>query len=130
MTATVRDMDTERGGRGVTDGLLKVFEVLGDKIIQCESSEKWTLERKKEAERELNKVLEENRQLHIEVSDLKQQCFDANEKLRDYERTIIIDENGTPMFIKDMPEIPLTPELEKEIQESLDRGRAPERAAR
>ena len=125
---SVRDTDTARGGRGVIDGLTKVFEVLGEKIAQCESSEKWTLERKRDVERDYNKALEENRQLHIEVADLKQQCFEANEKLRNYERTIIIDEDGKPMFIKDMPEIPLSPEIEREIQESLDRGKAPGKA--
>ena len=50
MTTTVRDMDTERGGRDVTDGLLKVLEVLGDKIIQCESSEKWMQKSQKNKE--------------------------------------------------------------------------------
>lgn len=113
----------------MTDGLLKVLEVLGDKIIQCESSEKWTLERKKEAERELNKALEESRQLHIEVSDLKQQCFDANEKIREYERTVIIDYDGKLLHIKDLPEIEISCELEKEIQASLDRGVSPIREA-
>ena len=107
------------------DGLAKAIEVLGGRISSLESSEGWARQDADRAKKERDGYLSDVCRLNVEVSDLKKQLFEANEKLRDYERTIIIDESGTPMFVKDMPEIPLSPELEKEIQASLDRGKAP-----
>ena len=62
--------------------------------------------------------------LSIEVDDLKKQCFKANEKIREYERAVIIDNDGNLVRIKDLPEIEVPESLEKEIQESLSRGKA------
>ena len=67
--------------------------------------------------------------LNIEVSDLKKQCFEANEKIREYERAVIIDNDGNLVHIKDLPEIEIPPEFEKEIQALLNRGKAPVKEA-
>ena len=112
----------------MTDGLTKVFEVLGEKIAQCESSEKWTLERKNQAERELNKALAENNLLHTEVSDLKQQCFEANEKVREYESMMAVTNDGKVVRIVDLPEMNTPEELVDALSASLDRGKAPGKA--
>ena len=111
----------------MSDGLAKSIEVLGARISSLESSESWLRQEADKAKKDRDAYLSDVCRLNVEVADLKKQLFEANEKLRDYERTIIIDENGTPMFIKDMPEIPLSPELEKEIQASLDRGVSPDK---
>lgn len=111
----------------MSDGLAKSIEVLGARISSLESSEGWARQEADKAKKERDGYMSDVCRLNIEVDDLKKQCFEANEKLRNYDRTIIICEDGTQMFVKDMPEIPLSPELEREIQESLSRGKAPDK---
>lgn len=126
--ATVRDTDMARGGKDVTDGLTKVLEVLGDKINQCESSERWVASQKSDLEKQYNKVLEENRQLHIEVDDLRQQCFEANEKVREYESMMAVTNDGKVVRIVDLPEMNTSEELVDALSASLDHGNTPGKA--
>ena len=109
----------------MSDGMAKVLEVLGERVQAAENMERWTRKQKEDAEKKLAGVNEHNRQLNIEASDLKKQLFEANEKIREYEEAVIIDKDGKLVKFKDLPEIEVPCELEKEIQESLDRGRAP-----
>ena len=114
---------------GLSDGMAKVLEVLGERVQAAENMERWTRKQKEDAEKKLAGVYERNRQLNIEVSDLKEQLSEVNEKIREYENAVIIDNNGNLVHIKDLPEIEVPCELEKEIQESLDRGKAPVKEA-
>lgn len=112
---------------GLSDGMAKVLEVLGERVQAAENMERWTRKQKEDAEKKLAGVNERNRQLNIEVSDLKEQLSEVNEKIREYENAVIIDNNGNLVHIKDLPEIEVPCELEKEIQASLDRGVSPDK---
>jgi predicted nucleic acid-binding Zn-ribbon protein len=101
------------------------MEVLGARISSLESSEAWARQDADKAKKERDRYLDDVCRLNIEVSDLKKQCFEANEKIREYESAVIIDNDGNLVHIKDLPEIEIPAELEKEIQASLDRGKAP-----
>ena len=114
---------------GLSDGMMKVLEVLGERVQAAENMERWTRNQKEDAEKKLAGVNEHNRQLNIEVSDLKKQLYEMGEKIAEYERAVIIDNDGKLVHIKDLPEIEIPGELEKEIQESLDRGKAPGKVA-
>ena len=111
----------------MSDGMVKVLEVLGERVQAAENMERWTRKQKEDAEKKLAGVNERNRQLNIEVSDLKEQLSEANEKIREYESAVIIDNDGNLVRIKDLPEIEVPESLEKEIQESLSRGKAPDK---
>jgi predicted nuclease with TOPRIM domain len=112
---------------GLSDGMVKVLEVLGERVQAAENMESWARKQKEDAEKELAGVNERNRQLNIEVSDLKKQLFEANEKIRKYEEMVIIDNDGKLLHIKDLPEIEVPEDMEKEIQASLDCGVSPEK---
>jgi len=114
---------------GLSDGMMKVLEVLGERVQAAENMERWTRKQKEDAEKELADVNEHNRQLNIEVSDLKKQLFEANERIHEYESAVIIDNDGKLIQFKDLPEIEISEDMEKEIQESLDRGKAPGKVA-
>lgn len=109
----------------MSDGLAKSIEVLGARISSLESSESWLRQEADKAKKERDGYLSDVCRLNIEVDDLKKQCFEANEKIREYESAVIIDNDGNLVHIKDLPEIEIPSELEKEIQASLDRGKAP-----
>ena len=106
------------------DGLAKAMEVLGARISSLESSEAWARQDADKAKKERDRYLSDVCRLNIEVDNLKKQCFEANEKIREYERAVIIDNDGNLVRIKDLPEIEVPESLEKEIQESLSRGKA------
>lgn len=112
---------------GLSDGMVKVLEVLGEKVQAAENMERWTRNQKEDAEKNLAGVNEHNRQLNIEVSDLKEQLYEMGEKIAEYERAVIIDNDGNLVQFKDLPEIEIPESLEKEIQESLSRGKAPDK---
>ena len=99
------------------------------RISSLESSEGWAKQDADRAKKERDGYLSDVCKLNVEVSDLKKQLFEANEKIREYENAVIIDNNGNLVHIKDLPEIEVPCELEKEIQESLDRGKAPVKEA-
>lgn len=107
------------------DGLAKAMEVLGARISSLESSESWARQDADKAKKERDRYLSDVCRLNIEVSDLKKQLSEANEKIAGYERAVIIDNDGNLVHIKDLPEIEVPESLEKEIQESLSRGKAP-----
>jgi predicted nucleic acid-binding Zn-ribbon protein len=107
------------------DGLAKAMEVLGARISSLESSEAWARQDADKAKKERDRYLDDVCRLNEEISDLKKQCFEANEKVRAYESMTIIDNEGKIVRIVDLPEILVPSELEKEIQASLDRGKAP-----
>ena len=107
------------------DVLAKAMEVLGARISSLESSESWARQDADKAKKERDRYLSDVCRLNIEVSDLKKQLSEANEKIAGYERAVIIDNDGNLVHIKDLPEIEIPAELEKEIQASLDRGKAP-----
>ncbi len=111
----------------MSDGLAKAIEILGARISSLESSESWTRQDADKAKKERDGYMSEVSGLKIEMSDLKKQCFEANEKIREYERAVIIDNDGNLVRIKDLPEIEVPESLEKEIQESLSRGKAPDK---
>lgn len=111
----------------MTDGLAKAIGVLGSRISELEEAERWEKSNADRYKRERDAMCKSNCAVEEENRELSKQLHEANEKIREYERTIIIDESGTPMFVKDMPEIPLSPELEKEIRASLDRGVSPDK---
>ena len=111
----------------MSDGLAKAIEILGARISSLESSESWTRQDADKAKKERDGYMSEVSGLKIEMSDLKKQCFEANEKIREYERAVIIDNDGNLVRIKDLPEIEVPGELEEEIQESLSRGKAPDK---
>lgn len=115
---------------GLSDGMMKVLEVLGERVQAAENMERWTRKQKEDAEKELADVNEHNRQLNIEVSDLKAKLAEANERIHEYENSVIIDNDGKLIHIKDLPELEIPEDMEKEIQESLDRGKAPDKASK
>lgn len=119
----------EQGRQTMIDGLAKAMEVLGARISSLESSESWARQDADKAKKERDRYLSDVCRLNIEVSDLKKQCFEANEKVRAYESMTIIDNEGKIVRIVDLPEILVPAELEKEIQASLDRGKAPSKVA-
>ncbi len=109
----------------MNDGLAKAIEVLGARISSLESSEGWARQDADKAKKERDAYLSDVCRLNTEILDLKKQCFEANEKVRAYEAMTIIDNEGNLVRIVDLPEILIPAELEKEIQASLDRGKAP-----
>ena len=111
----------------MSDGLAKSIEVLGARISSLESSESWLRQEADKAKKERDGYLSDVCRLSIEVSDLKKQCFEANEKIREYERAVIIDNDGNLVQFKDLPEIEIPGEFEQEIRASLDRGKAPDK---
>lgn len=115
---------------GLSDGMVKVLEVLGEKVQAAENMERWTRNQKEDAEKKLAGVNEHNRQLNIEVSDLKEQLYEMGEKIAEYERAVIIDNDGNLVQFKDLPEIEIPGEFEQEIRASLDRGKAPGKDAK
>ena len=106
------------------DGLAKAMEVLGARISSLESSEAWARQDADKAKKECDRYLGDVCRLNTEISDLKKQLSAANEKIAGYERAVIIDNDGNLVHIKDLPEIEVPESLEKEIQESLSRGKA------
>jgi len=112
------------------DGLAKAMEVLGARINSLESSEAWARQDADKAKKERDRYLDDVCRLNEEISDLKKQLSAANEKIREYERAVIIDNDGNLVHIKDLPEIEIPAELEKEIQALLNRGKAPDKVGK
>lgn len=112
------------------DGLEKAMEVLGARISSLESAEAWAIQYADKAKKERDRYLDDVCRLNEEISDLKKQLSAANEKIAGYERAVIIDNDGNLVRIKDLPEIEVPESLEKEIQASLDSGKAPVKEAK
>ena len=111
----------------MADGLVKAIEFLGARISSLESSERWARQDADKAKKDRDAYLSDVCRLNVEVADLKKQMFEANEKIREYEEMVIINYDGKLLHIKDLPEIEVPCELEKEIQASLDRGVSPDK---
>jgi len=114
---------------GLSDGMVKVLEVLGDRLESLENSERWVRQDADKTKKELDMCREECSKTCIENMSLKEQLSEMGEKIAEYERAVIIDNDGNLVQFKDLPEIEIPGELEKEIQESLDRGKAPGKVA-
>ncbi len=122
---SVPDTGTTEGGRGVTDGLLKVLETLGDKIIQVEGFERWANQQKQDAQKQLNTEIDNNCRLNVENGDLRKQLFDANDKITKYEGMVFIAGDGKEIKLVELPEIQTLDELIREVNKATERGVAP-----
>lgn len=113
---------------GLSDGMAKVLEVLGARILSLENSESWARRDAETARKDRDASYTRNHELSVEVADLKKQLAEANEKIHEYEEAVIIDKDGKLVKFKDLFEIEIPGEFEQEIRASLDRGKAPGKA--
>lgn len=114
----------------MSDGMVKVLEVLGDRLASLENSERWARQDADKTKKERDLYMEESSKTLLRNMSLKEQLSEANEKIREYESAVIIDNDGKLIQFKDLPEIEIPGELEDEIKASLDRGKAPDKASK
>ena len=117
-------MDMGKGGRDVTDGVMKVFETLGEKIMQLESTDRWKEGQKQELQKQLDIEKDKVRRFNEENSRLGKLLSEANEKIAKYESMVFLSGDGTEVRFVDMKECQTTEELVEEINRSVARGYA------
>lgn len=104
----------------MSKGLAKAMDVLGDKIESLEYQLNYVRDQLKAEKERGDKHWTRLCETQARAEQLEAELNEALEKIKVYEDTIILTEEGKPVYFKDLPYLNTTAEIDELIKESIE----------
>lgn len=104
----------------MSKGFAKAMDVLGDKIESLEYQLDFVRRQLDEEKERSEKHWSSFNKEYNRVLQLESELNEALEKIKVYEGTMILTEEGKPVYFKDLPYLNTTAEIDELIKESIE----------